>query len=832
MLCISVILSTVGHLILAILVKMFCWDNWQYSPGNCYDNINTSALYYTSMQSHSVYPGDRLTLELRYYDQRMQQLSSLFSVPYDICINGLASFSDIADYDPCMCDCSVDFYEDCCPKQKKCKTFNNTHITFPIYFAPNIATRTNCIDRDINSNITLTIHTATIYDHTVIPVQFKPCPSGFNYGPFCDDKICPHGSNCEEYYGCSCCDKTTSYHTQCFVIESESHLNCTGDQSYDGVITDSYGRVPLCGIGDDIRPNHGYCLFHYKHNNYSNIGIGPCPIGFGNSSLSEKYSTLIIQQARSGCSTSEEDSDIFLNFQSGRRAGILCGRCSNGGIPISDVTLLPCMNWSSVYEDVGVSVLTWYHVLIIEFIPLTIMIVIIIVLDIKLVGGHITGYVLYCQIMSLQIASVNEIHLSMHIFLQNSIPFLPIWNLDFMDPLVIIHITHTMDALGAISFWYIIAFYPLVLLLLLYIWIVMYERGWRMVVCITRPVHHLLARFWLKFDIHPSLIDSIAGIYTLCFAQLSVISLKILQYAKWESLTSDESGLAFYYDGSLPYFGWPYHCLAGSFAIFVLIAFVAIPTIYLLLYPFKLFQKFLDVFKIRQQLTDAIVDSLTGSFKNGLDNNYDFRFFAGLYLLLRVGIICLHYIPDSNYFIYSYIGLLVLAGGTVSIFCPFKRSIHNFSNFLLIMFLTVLALMEIIHGILDQLVMILPIVFNLPGLVVFGYCIYKIIKACCCKCKCRRHNAPAIDDDEHSPLIQQQPNINFSINDNFDADRMMNPDNYDECHFSNPWLQAQPGSNATGGSVQGGTNSGHSVLCQPTADEDHSSCSTEGDEDD
>ena len=816
--------------------NMFCWTNWHYSPGDCRDNVNTS------MQSYSVYPGDTVNLE---HELKILSASTKLTY-YEICINGPASFNDTANYNGIDCGCSVEFYDvdNCyCPEPERCKTFSHHDIhvalSFSLYFAPQATKRTNCIDE---SNNALTLHVqagcnnSLAFNIMVISVQFKPCPSSFNNGPFCNDTIRP-------------CDNCGwSYHTQCFVIESESHLECTGDQSFDGSMLNSEGTalVPLCGIGATVRPKDGYCLFQYNNsNNNSNIGIGTCPLGFGNLALREKYSTLVqrdlIQSDDHFCSdTSDSTPGNLLTldwlWSLSHRAGILCGKCPNGYISVSDVTLVSCIDIDESELDLPAARYMNYSI-IAEFILVTIMIVIIIVLDIKLVGGHITGYVLYCQIMSLQIASVNEAYLNIRLIVQYyTSPILSLWNLNFMHPLAVVHVTHTMDALGAISFWYIIAFYPLVLLLLLYIWIVMYERGWRMVVCITRPVHRLLARFWLKFDIHPSLIDSIAGIYTLCFAQLSVISLKILQYGKWESLTSDESGLAFYYDGSLPYFGWPYHCLAGSFAIFVLIAFVAIPTIYLLLYPFKLFQKFLDVFKIRRQLTDAIVDSLTGSFKDGLDNNYDFRFFAGLYLLLRVGIICLHYIPDSDYFIYSYIGLLLLAGGTVSIFRPFKRSIHNFSNFTLIMLLTASAVYAIIVHVSDYPLFgftIVPgIVFNLPGLVVFGYCIYKIIKVCCCKCKCRRHNAPAIDDDEHSPLLQQQPNINFSINDNFDADRMMNPDNYDERHFSNPWLQAQLGSNATGGSVQGGTNSGYSALCQPTADEDHSSCSTEGDEDD
>ena len=659
----------------------------------------------------------------------------------------------------------------------------------------------------------------------MIPVQFKPCPSSFNYGPFCDDKRCHiSAASClatTEVYHCD----DASYHTQCFVIESESHFECN-DQFFD-IEAECLARVPLCGIGATINPKDGYCLFQYSNsNNSSNIGIGMCPLGFGSASFSTTYSELIQQvQSENFCNTYEDDLDDTIPFiPIGPRGGILCGKCLDGtGISVSDVTWFPCADWMT--EDF--TVLEWYYILIIEFIPLTIMIMLIIVLDIKLVGGHITGYILYSQIISLQIPSFNKAYMMIHQTLQCFTgPALSVWNLNFMNPCIIIHIT--MGALEAISFWYIIAFYPLVLLLLLYIWIVMYERGWRMVVCITRPVHRLLARFWLKFHIHPSLIDSIAGIYILCFAQLSVISLKILHYAKWESLTSDERGLAFYYDGSLPYFGWPYHCLAGSFAIFVLIAFVAIPTIYLLLYPFKLFQKFLDVFKIRRQLTDAIVDSLTGSFKNGSDNSYDYRFFAGLYLLLCIGIICLHYIPDSKYFVYTYIGMLVLAGGTVLIFSPFKRNIQNFSNYLLIMLLMGLPLMVIILDDIEYKMMyeliIFPVVFNSPALVVVGYCIYKIIKACCacCKCKCRRHNAPAIED-EHSPLLQQQLNVDRLVNDNFDADRIMNPESYDERHFSNSWLQSHPVI------VQGSTNSGHSVLCQPTADDND--CSTEGDED-
>ena len=454
-----------------------------------------------------------------------------------------------------------------------------------------------------------------------------------------------------------------------------------------------------------------------------------------------------------------------------------------------------CNYTCSDHDDIHVG---WYIIILVEFIPLTIMMLSIIVLDIKLVGGHITGYILYCQIVSLPFAAI--LNPGQHY----TEPLMSLWNLNFVNPFMSFKfcISNHASGLEVIIFWYIVAFYPLVLLLLLYIWIIMYERGWRMVVCITRPVHRLLARFWLKFDIHPSLIDSIAGIYILCFTQLAATSFKLLH--------SSHNGTKFYYDESLAYFGWR-HGLAGSFAIIVLIVFVIIPTVYLLFYPFKLFQKFLEVCKLRTQLTDAVIDSLTGSFKNGLENTYDYRSFAGLYLLLRIIIICLQFIHvDSCYGLPTSLltaaGLFILVGGAIVIFRPFRRNVHNFSNFVFIFLF--LSAYEIFLAIFDSSYYgymyysssyYYPCTLSGPHsiyyisatimlvLIVIGYCTYIIIKKSRLACGFKMKKLSA-NDDEQSML--QQSNISSSLNDGFNADRMANPDSYEERHFSNAWLES------------------------------------------
>uniref|UniRef100_A0A1X7UCN8 Uncharacterized protein n=1 Tax=Amphimedon queenslandica TaxID=400682 RepID=A0A1X7UCN8_AMPQE len=199
--------------------------------------------------------------------------------------------------------------------------------------------------------------------------------------------------------------------------------------------------------------------------------------------------------------------------------------------------------------------------------------------------------------------------------------------------------------LGVISFWYVIGFYPLLLLLLLSVWITLYDKGYKCVVFITRPFHCCMARFWSMTGIEPSFTHSIASIYILCFTQLAVTSFKILSFApKKETLGFNNT--KFSYDMKQDYFKGV-HGAAGFFAILVLLFLIVLPTLYILLYPFKWFHKLLDCLHLRKQLLISLGDVFTGPYKNGTENTYDYRFMAGLYLLART--IILSYIIYQVY---------------------------------------------------------------------------------------------------------------------------------------------------------------------------------------
>ena len=239
--------------------------------------------------------------------------------------------------------------------------------------------------------------------------------------------------------------------------------------------------------------------------------------------------------------------------------------------------------------------------ILIQLLPVTLVVLIITVFNIQLTDGFMIGVVFYCQMIS-----IVYLNLSLNVAIDSNGYFynydrsineikwyiMPcnIFNLDFLTflshPLCI---TPHMKPLQTISFWYIIPTYPLVLLFLIYTWITMYDKGFRCVVTITRPLHRLLTRFWRMTNIEPCLIHSIASICLLCFTQFAATSLQLLYPTTWHEWNS----------------ACVAHSFAGMFAIIVLVFIIFLPMLYIQLYPFKLFHKLLRCLDLSKEILNA-----------------------------------------------------------------------------------------------------------------------------------------------------------------------------------------------------------------------------------
>ena len=404
------------------------------------------------------------------------------------------------------------------------------------------------------------------------------------------------------------------------------------------------------------------------------------------------YSVCSVKEGE--CSYSYSYSDNCFCYDNHFNKTNNCGECIEGYSVAINSPYLECVPCNSSLDVLK----GWVLLIVLEFIPLTIMIALIAILNVNLNQGSLKAYILFCQLFTIPIPSSGYpswVGLYNYTHRLRDFALLPftIWNLGFISfpscnlysggnecSDLAICISQNTTPLGAIAFWYVIAFYPFLLLAFLYGYVVMYNKGNRCVVCTGRPVHRFMAvRFWRTFDIQPSFSHTIASVYVLCFTQLVAISLKF-----FNSTYASGPEPRFFYDGSQKYFDKT-HGAAFLAGLFVLFVFVFLPVTYLCVYPFKWFQKCLNKLKFKKDLLVSVTDVFIGPYKNGTNDTWDYRYFAGLAFALQFSQLIPFYLHT---YVINFFGLLqtfhISFSGfyviLIVLFRPYKKMIHNLTE--------------------------------------------------------------------------------------------------------------------------------------------------------
>ena len=488
------------------------------------------------------------------------------------------------------------------------------------------------------------------------------------------------------------------------------------------------------------------------------------------------------------CSNGDEDysghcppsfSECFNNncSCSEGRNGTLCGQCADGYSVAINSPLMSCVlsNSSTVYMPSLLIAL--------EFFLVTVMVAIIAVLNVNLNQGSLSGYIFLCQMSTISFPSVGYPSWLLFSYPEYYVfGFLPfsIWNIGFIyypSTYKSICFSQSTTSLAYLLFWYVISFYPLVLALLTYCVIVMYDKGYKYIVCVVRPIHRLLARFWRLFGIQPSLSHTVASLYTLCFTQLAATSLKILHPAEYDSKA------VFFYDGSLSYFKH-LHGIAGTVAILVLVG-LFITVAYLLLHPFKLFQKCFGKLKFKKDLIISVTDVFNGPFKDGTsENSWDYRYFAGMHFIIQLLVMTFYYIPLKYIQRTGILKVTVcsLYLCSILIFRPFKRNVHNFSEVVVFVLLTIFSVNPAIYDTKLNIASFLLLAMCLILIiVVIPYCLIWMIKKCRHCCKYVKGNSPNHKDIAMEDREELITNYVLSADDEESfvfPDRLVNPKKY------------------------------------------------------
>ena len=443
-------------------------------------------------------------------------------------------------------------------------------------------------------------------------------------------------------------------------------INNSSDRCKCGEPIQRPGRVVRCDPNtNQTMVRSGYCMDYDKDKD--EVFVGKC-----------RYSNFTATFY--GVYEPPQNAATLNHFLCGglNRTGVMCSQCEKGlGTTIFSYSMqcLPCMSGS----------LGWTLYMFLATFPTTILFLVVLILQCRCItSGPMNAFILACQ---LSISTVNYKISTLkgtnfHGILLGLFTICGIWNLDFFRYLLPpFCVNDQIGPLHVIALEYVVAFYPLLLTIIAYICIQLHARDCRVIVCLCRVFCKCFSscrrRWGRQWDPFASLVHTFASFLLLSYSKILIVSLQLLSYTQLHVPTGGvlDPPRRLYHDPSLEWFGEK-HLPFALPAIFILCIFVFLPALFLLLYPMRIFQKCLGCCGGRWLALHAFADVLQGCYKNGTNGTRDCRYFAGLYLVLRIVILPTMY-GSSIFGLYDEmlsIVSLVTASLLFLLFRPYKDS--------------------------------------------------------------------------------------------------------------------------------------------------------------
>ena len=392
-----------------------------------------------------------------------------------------------------------------------------------------------------------------------------------------------------------------------------------------------------------------------------------------------------------------------------KRTGQLCAQCMDGCGPLVYSYSLQCVQCSSsrVRESLGF--------LLASFLPLTVFCFIIISLRISGARPPLSTFILVSQVMSAPqymetIFTPKPYNTWTSQYVTKSAHdncwklfaiFFGPWNLDVLRVFYPqMCISPHMTTLQVIFLEYAIGLYPLFLLGVTFFLVRLYDRGCRIVFCICRPLCACLAHLRRGANVQASLIDAFATFVILAQIKIGYTTFLIIQPVNVFSPYGEHESFV-YIDASVKYFQSD-HLLYALPALVFSATLVLIPLMLLFLYPLNSFQKCLNICQWRCIALHTFADAFHGCYKNGTNGTRDYRWFAGLHLLMRFVLVvsyCLtmYYAISGLYMLLCILFYMV----ALTILQPYKRNMHLKLDMILLLGLSLWStafLIEVMDG--------------------------------------------------------------------------------------------------------------------------------------
>ena len=415
--------------------------------------------------------------------------------------------------------------------------------------------------------------------------------------------------------------------------------------------------------------------------------------------------------------------------------GLLCGECQDG-FAISPLTTGSCINCTGVSYG-------WIKFLASTFLPSTALFVIILTFSISVVSGPINSFVYFGQVT---VFHVIDISLFTSVFEPQGAStfsrrkstmviaaFYDISNLNSPTPMQAVCFASHLSRMEALALQYVTAFYPLLIVVLLYGCIELHDRNFRPIVRCWKPFLKCFLKFRRSVDPKSSVIDAFATFILLFYTKLLVVTGSILMSDKMYNGQAERVSTVAYYSPNLQYFHAK-HLPFALLSIFISLTFIAVPPVVLIFYPTSFCQKCLTRCKLNSQALRTFVETFQGCYKDGTNGTRDCRYFAGLYFILRIIPLLLTF-GDYQAFMNLSALLYLLIALFFTLVNPYKKHIYNIIDAIIFSILGIIYLLLTwsIEDVLTAghsstpLLVLIDVLYSLPLLYLILFIVYWVL---------------------------------------------------------------------------------------------------------
>ena len=402
----------------------------------------------------------------------------------------------------------------------------------------------------------------------------------------------------------------------------------------------------------------------------NNTVVGSCLLNCANGTFLKRQNTGY-HRVSPVKSELEKGSCNYLN-----RKGRLCSKCIEGHYISAYSYDFHCYNCTS---SVSLNVVKYISI---AYIPLTMLYLFVLVFHISATSPKLNAFVVLCQSLATPIYVRILVQATKNTktfpFVQTLATVFGVWNLDFFRT-VISPICLPLNTLQILALDYLVALYPLFLIILSYALLTAYDKEVSIVVWVWKPFQKCLARFRRPLNIKYSIIDAFATFLLFSYMKLLTTSVDFLIPVKVFNVTGQRSGTYLYYDASIHFFKGA-HLTYACFALVIVIIVIIFPLILLLLYPMKCFQNCLNRCGLNFQALRFFMECFQGCFRDKTDGGMECRYFAAVYPFTRIISFVLYGMTKSDMCLIPVVMCLTAVAIAIIVVQPYKESFKVYNK--------------------------------------------------------------------------------------------------------------------------------------------------------